>query len=160
MRQLDEICPYAVCCLCALKRRQEFLRELLLQVEILCSLRLVDLVKDNRIWIVLSRADVKGFHPRLRPNQGKVFAQRFHKFRATLWLNLCFDQHDYLSVCHIYDCSFRFSLAGVFSVWSARTTCGIHAFAMNSAATVAIRIVLISVPFPDTSVMLRPTPKR
>jgi hypothetical protein len=34
-------------------------------------------------------------------------------------------------------------LAGVFSVLSARTNCGIHAFAMNSAATVAIRIVLI-----------------
>src|SRR5262249_29032679 len=42
-QQLDETCPHAVCCLCALERRQEFLREILLQMEILRSLRLVDL---------------------------------------------------------------------------------------------------------------------
>ena len=28
-------------------------------MEILCSLRLVDFVKNKRIWIVLSRGDVK-----------------------------------------------------------------------------------------------------
>src|SRR5215831_3494591 len=99
-RQLDETCPHAICRLCALECCQEFLREILLQMEILCSLRLVDLVKNKRICIVLARGDVKGFHPRLRPNLRQVFAQRLNEFHATLWLNLCFDQHDYLFVCH------------------------------------------------------------
>ena len=35
--QLDEIRPHTVCCLSALECRQEFFREILLQVEILCS---------------------------------------------------------------------------------------------------------------------------
>jgi len=72
--QLDEIRPHTVCCLCALECRQEFFREILLQVEILCSFCLVDLEKNKSIWIVVSRGDVKGFHARLCPNQRQVFA--------------------------------------------------------------------------------------
>jgi len=68
-RQLDEIRPNAVPCLSALERCQEFLRKILLQMEILGCLGLVNLEENKRICIVLSRADVKGFHPGLRPNQ-------------------------------------------------------------------------------------------
>jgi hypothetical protein len=55
-------------------RSQEFLGEILLQVEILCGFRLVDFVKNKRIRIVLPRGDVKSFHPRLRPNQRQIFS--------------------------------------------------------------------------------------
>src|SRR6201987_3528316 len=68
---------------------------------ILCSLRLVDLVKNIRIWIVFSHGDVKGFHTRLRPNQRQVLAECLNEFRLTLWLNLCFDKHDCLFIPHI-----------------------------------------------------------
>src|SRR5215468_7549381 len=111
-------------------------------MEILCSLRLVDLVKDKPIRVVFSRSDVKGFYPRLGPNQRQVFAQCLNEFRATLWLNLCFDQHDYFFVSHIR-LLLQLSLGGLFSVWSAATTCHTPALAINNTAAVAIDIVPI-----------------
>src|SRR5215467_2230154 len=45
--QLDEICPHSVSDLPALQRRQEFLSEVLLQMEILCCLRPVNLIENK-----------------------------------------------------------------------------------------------------------------
>src|SRR5262245_50925871 len=87
LTKLEQRCPHQLFRKLALKRRQEFFCVFLLQMEIVCGLRRVDLEENKRIGIVLSRRLVEGFHTRFRPHQRQVLASGFQNLGPVLRWN-------------------------------------------------------------------------
>src|SRR5262247_667383 len=99
--KLEQLCPHQLFRKLALKRRQEFFCVFLLQMEIVCGLRRVDLEENKRIGILLSRRLVESFHTRFRPHQRQVLAGGFQNLGPVLRWNFRLEQKDNFFVRHV-----------------------------------------------------------
>jgi hypothetical protein len=112
-------------------------------MEILCGLGLVDLVENERIGVVLSRGQVKGFHARLCPYQRQVLSGGLDKLGAALRLNFFASISMMIFSFGILDSSFRLSFTGEIPACSARATCSANPLARLNAGSVMIRVVFM-----------------
>src|SRR5262245_20650976 len=101
LTKLEQLCPHQLFRKFPLKRRQECFCVFLLQMEIVCGLRRVDLEENKRIGIVLSRRLVESFHTRFRPHQRQVLAGGFQNLGPVLRWNFRLDQKDNFFAPHV-----------------------------------------------------------